>query len=85
MLADGRGVVNGMAFQAANPDALDDKATAAALRDYVGRLAAAKVWGNTHREKWAKVWAEETGPLSRGDRPGRQPADREADCRWTTT
>ena len=61
VIADGGGVVNGMAFQAANPDSLDDKATAAALRDYVGRLAAAKVWSNTHREKWAKVWAEETG------------------------
>jgi sulfonate transport system substrate-binding protein len=61
VIADGGGVVNGMAFQAANPDSLDDKATAAALKDYVGRLAAAKVWSNTHREKWAKVWADETG------------------------
>ena len=61
VIADGGGVVNGMVFQAANPDSLDDKATAAALRDYVGQLAAAKVWSNTHREKWAKVWADETG------------------------
>ena len=79
VIADGGGVVNGMAFQAANPDSLDDKATAAALEDYVARLAEAKVWSNTHRENWAKVWAEETGPASRGDRPGRQPTGREAD------
>jgi sulfonate transport system substrate-binding protein len=61
VLVDGGGVVNGMAFQAANPDALDDKATAAALEDYVTRLAKAKVWSNDHRQEWAKVWSEETG------------------------
>ncbi len=32
ILVDGGGLVNGMTFQAANPDALDDKATRAALR-----------------------------------------------------
>ena len=50
-----------MAFQAANPDALDDKATAAALKDYLARIAKAQVWSNTHRDEWAKVWSEETG------------------------
>jgi sulfonate transport system substrate-binding protein len=50
-----------MTFQAANPDALEDKATAAAIEDYVSRLAEAKVWSNTHRDEWAKVWSEETG------------------------
>ena len=61
VLADGAGLVNGMVFQAANPDALADKATSAAIEDYVARLAEAKVWSNTHREEWAKVWSEETG------------------------
>ena len=61
VLVDGSGLVNGMTFQAAAPDALDDKATAAAIEDYVARLAEAKVWSNTHREIWAEVWAEETG------------------------
>jgi sulfonate transport system substrate-binding protein len=61
VLVDGGGVVNGYAFQAANPDALDDKATSAALRDYVARIEEAKVWSNKHRDEWAKVWAEETG------------------------
>ena len=61
VLVDGGGLVNGMTFQAANPDALDDKATAAAIEDYVARLAEAQVWSNTHRDEWAEVWAEETG------------------------
>jgi sulfonate transport system substrate-binding protein len=61
ILVDGGGLVNGMTFQAANPDALDDKATSAALKDYLGRIAKAQVWSNTHRDEWAKVWAEETG------------------------
>ncbi len=61
VIVDGGGLVNGMVFQAANPDALKDKATAAAFKHYVGRLAEAKVWSNTHRQQWAKVWAEETG------------------------
>ena len=61
ILVDGGGLVNGMTFQAANPDALDDKATRAAVEDYLGRIAEAQVWSNTHRDEWAKVWAEETG------------------------
>jgi sulfonate transport system substrate-binding protein len=61
VIANGGGVVNGMVFQAANPDSVDDKATAAALEHYVAKLAEAKVWSNTHRKEWAKVWSEETG------------------------
>ena len=65
ILVDGAGLVNGMTFQAANPEALDDKATAAAVKDYLGRVAKAQVWSNTHRDVWAKVWSEETGlPLA---------------------
>lgn len=61
VLVDGGGLVNGMTFQAAAPDALEDTATEAAIEDYVARLAEAKVWSNTHRDEWAKVWSEETG------------------------
>lgn len=61
VLVDGAGTVNGMVFQAANPAALEDKATEAAIEDYVSRLAEAKVWSNTHRDEWAEVWARETG------------------------
>jgi sulfonate transport system substrate-binding protein len=61
ILVDGSGLVNGMTFQASNPDALQDKATSAALEDYLKRLAKAQVWSNTHRDEWAEVWAKETG------------------------
>lgn len=50
-----------MTFQAVSPGALEDKATEAAIQDYVARLAEAKVWSNTHRDEWAEVWADETG------------------------
>jgi sulfonate transport system substrate-binding protein len=60
-IANGSGVVNGMGFQAANPDALKDKATEAAIKDYVTRIEKAEVWSNTHRGKWAKVWGKDTG------------------------
>ena len=39
----------------------NDKATTAALEDYVGRIAKAQTWSQTHKEEWAKAWAEETG------------------------
>lgn len=61
VLVDGAGLVNGMTFQAANPDALDDKATAAAIKDYLRRIATAQRWSNTHRDEWAKVWSQQTG------------------------
>ena len=80
ILVDGGGLVNGMTFQAANPDALDDKATRAALKDYLGRIAKAQVWSNTHRDEWAKVWAEETGPVRRGHPSRGRPSYGEADA-----
>ncbi|MFC7497252.1 MULTISPECIES: ABC transporter substrate-binding protein [unclassified Nocardioides] len=61
VIADGTDVVNGLVFQAASNAALEDEATATALQDYVGRIAQAQVWSQTHQEEWAKVWAEETG------------------------
>lgn len=65
VLVDGGGLVNGMTFQAVSPAALEDKATEAAVQDYLARLAEAKVWSNTHRDEWAEVWADETGlPLA---------------------
>ena len=64
ILVDGSGLVNGMTFQAAAPDALDDKATAAAIEDYVARLAEAKVC-NTHRQIWAECGPRRPGCRSR--------------------
>ena len=78
VLVDGSGKVNGMTFQAANPDAVDDKATAAAIKDYLGRLAKAQIWSNTHRDVWAKVWSEETGLSPDGHRQGRRAPGRQA-------
>jgi len=61
VLTTGKGVVNGYVFQAASDEALADKATKAALEDYVARIAEAQTWSETHKEEWAKAWAEETG------------------------
>jgi sulfonate transport system substrate-binding protein len=61
VLTTGEGIVNGYTFQVASDEALDDPATTEALQDYVGRIAQAQVWSQTHQEEWAKVWSEETG------------------------
>ncbi|MBB6629437.1 ABC transporter substrate-binding protein [Nocardioides sp. KIGAM211] len=61
VLADGADVVNGYNFQVASDAALDDKATKAALQDYLGRITQAQLWASTHQDEWSKVWAEQTG------------------------
>ncbi|MET1059629.1 MAG: ABC transporter substrate-binding protein [Nocardioides sp.] len=61
VIADGHTLANGFVFQVASNAALDEKATATALEDYLARIAKAQVWSKTHQEEWAKVWAEETG------------------------
>lgn len=61
VLVDGNGYSNGLAFQVAGERALADPGKAAAIRDYLTRLARARVWANQHPEQWAKVWAQQTG------------------------
>ena len=61
VLADGRGTANGYTFVVAGTDALADPGVNTALRDYVARHAKAERWADTHRDAWAKTWAEETG------------------------
>ncbi|MDX2560579.1 ABC transporter substrate-binding protein [Streptomyces sp. TX20-6-3] len=61
ILADGRGLVNGLGFQAAAPSALADPAKAKAIGDFVERLRRAQDWVFDHPDVWAKVWAKETG------------------------
>ncbi|MEU8827823.1 ABC transporter substrate-binding protein [Streptomyces sp. NPDC048636] len=61
VLTTGRGVVNGLNFQVANPASLDDKKKTKAIKDYLGRLRRAQAWVHTHPEVWARVWAKETG------------------------
>jgi sulfonate transport system substrate-binding protein len=60
-LADGEGLVNGFNFEVAAQDALDDKATETALKDYLNRITKAQIWSSEHRADWSKVWAEQTG------------------------
>ena len=61
VLADGDGLVNGYNFQVASDKAIGDKATKAALDDYLGRISKAQLWSSTHQQEWADVWAEQTG------------------------
>lgn len=60
-IANGHGLVNGMNFQVAGDDALKDKATKAAITDYLDRLSRAYVWARTHKKEWSATWAQETG------------------------
>ncbi|MFY0406691.1 ABC transporter substrate-binding protein [Solicola sp. PLA-1-18] len=61
VLSDGAGLVNGLGFQVASDDALDDEATRAAIEDYLGRLASAQTWAADHKAEWSAAWAKETG------------------------
>ncbi|MFI6166615.1 ABC transporter substrate-binding protein [Nocardia sp. NPDC051052] len=61
ILVDGKGYIPGDAFYVAGDKALDNKATTAALRDLLARIARAHAWVNDHPEQWAKTYAELTG------------------------
>jgi sulfonate transport system substrate-binding protein len=61
VLVDGNGYVQGDAFFVAGDKALADKARAAALRDFVGRIQRAHTWVNTHPGQWASTYARLTG------------------------
>jgi sulfonate transport system substrate-binding protein len=65
ILADGTGLLSGLAFQVAAPAALNDPKKVAALRDYLGRLSRARDWVRSHPDQWAAAWAKEAGiPLA---------------------
>jgi sulfonate transport system substrate-binding protein len=61
VLVDGNDLVNGYNFQVASDAAIDDKATHAALSDYLKRITEAQLWAGQHRDEWSQVWAEQTG------------------------
>ncbi|MFF4256753.1 ABC transporter substrate-binding protein [Streptomyces sp. NPDC001663] len=61
ILTTGDGVTNGLTFQVAAPNALQDKKKAAAIKDYLERLRRATAWVYGHQEEWARVWAKDTG------------------------
>jgi sulfonate transport system substrate-binding protein len=65
ILLDGGRYTNGLSFQVAGDQALDDAGRSAAIKDYLARLAAATAWAQAHQQEWARAWARETGlPLS---------------------
>jgi sulfonate transport system substrate-binding protein len=61
VLVSGEGLVNGLNFQVASEAALDDRATTAALEDYLTRITKAQLWSGEHRKEWSKVWGRQTG------------------------
>lgn len=61
IISFGEGLVNGLAFNVASDEAIDDKATSTAIKDYLERLSRAQIWANDHKVEWAKTWAAETG------------------------
>jgi sulfonate transport system substrate-binding protein len=78
ILRDGQGLVGGLSFQVASPSALQDPKKVKALRDYLSRIAAARVWALTHTEEWAKVWSEQAGISPEAALNAAQRADAEA-------
>jgi len=58
-IADGRGVMSGIGFMAANRRSIQTKA--AALQDFDRRLGRAYVWGRTHQDVYAQRISTETG------------------------
>ena len=59
VVADGRGLLTGYAFEVASASALAEKR--ALLDDYLKRLARAERWGQTHQAEYAQALAKETG------------------------
>jgi sulfonate transport system substrate-binding protein len=66
ILVDGsNGLQSGLGFNVSTPTVLADKGKAAAVHDYLGRLAKARQWTRTHHDVWAAAWAKEAGiPVS---------------------
>jgi sulfonate transport system substrate-binding protein len=66
VLVDGTGgLLSGLGFQVAAPAALTDPAKAAAIGDYLNRLARARQWTHDHPDAWASAWAKVAGiPVS---------------------
>lgn len=59
VLADGKGLLSGLAFEAATESAIAGKR--AQLSDFLVRLARAQRWEATHQAEYADVLAKETG------------------------
>ena len=59
VLADGRGLLSGLAFEAATDSAIAGKRPQ--LNDFLARLARAQRWEASHQAEYADVLAKETG------------------------
>ena len=59
VLADGRGLLSGVGYEAASDAAIAGKREA--LADFLGRLTKAQAWESTHQADYAAVLAKETG------------------------
>jgi sulfonate transport system substrate-binding protein len=55
------GTANGYSFQVAATTALADSGKAAAIKDYLARIAKAQKWSDTHKDEWASAWSKVTG------------------------
>jgi sulfonate transport system substrate-binding protein len=60
-IAGGRPDEDGFSFEIASTKAVQDGKRAAALKDYMGRLAVAFKWARTHPDQWAAAWSKESG------------------------
>jgi len=61
VLVDGTGYGSPYSFTIAARAAVGDPGKAAAIRDYLSRIARAHLWANAHADAWAAVWARGTG------------------------
>ncbi len=59
VLVNGRGLVNNTAYHTARTDALDKKRPL--IKDYLERVAKARVWAVNNLDAYAKVWAPMIG------------------------
>ena len=85
VLSDGKGLVNGLVFQVAGDDALEDTATRRGARGLPGSPRGRAGWAAKHKDEWATAWSQETGlpptsPSARSpDAPNPDPHRRRGD------
>jgi sulfonate transport system substrate-binding protein len=61
VLANGKGVANGLSLQMASRDALADPRRNSAIADLMARNVRAHLWSKAHPEQWARAYSRESG------------------------
>jgi sulfonate transport system substrate-binding protein len=61
VVANGKGVANGLGFQMTSRAALADPRRNSAIEDFVARTVRAHVWSNANPEKWARLYSRNSG------------------------